>query len=216
VHFPFREYIKSEPFALYSIEYTITIPDYIEYSDAFLSYYKRLVTSRDSYSIISTINIDNMTSSYNFYFALKHEVNENDVWGLSAGTERGLYIDYFDSEYGSPSWNPPKLERDNSHTFQFLMNRPVTSVVKKVPTVLDACLRIGGLVAFIKLFVSGLLEVNRCLFERELRKGIQADEERSGALNATEVETALVSKREDIPSAKDLYSYRTIKELYEG
>ena len=189
-----------DPFALYSIEYIITLPEYIEYSDAFLSYYKRLVTSRDSYSIISTINIDNMTSSYNFYFALKYEVNENDVWGLRTGTQRGLYVDYFDSEWGSPSWDPPKLGKTNYHSFQFLMNRPVTSVVKKVPTVLDACLRIGGFVAFIKLFVSGLLELHRYLFERELSRTLADDEEaKREVLNESEVDsgTPLYSKKAD-------------------
>jgi len=43
---------------------------------------KRLVTSKASFTYPSTINVDNVKGGYNFYFALKYEVADSDVWGF--------------------------------------------------------------------------------------------------------------------------------------
>ncbi len=47
-----------------------------------LFYQKRLVTSKESFMFPTSINIDNMNGDYSFYFALKYEVADSDVWGI--------------------------------------------------------------------------------------------------------------------------------------
>lgn len=87
------------------------VPEAIEEFDLFFTVNKRLISSAQSFDTQMTINEDNVTSSFNYFFALQYEEENTDVWGLSKfrdGSKRGLYINYFDPTFGSPSWDPPK------------------------------------------------------------------------------------------------------------
>lgn len=90
-------------------------------------------------------------------------MQDSDVWGLKRAGEltEGLFINNFDPTFGSPNWARPEPNvearelqgaTDNYFLFQFVISRPVTVVHKTVPTVLDGCLRVGGLLAFLKIF----------------------------------------------------------------
>ena len=46
-------------------------------------------------------------------------------------------------------------------SFQFPMNRPVTMIQKTVPTIFGGCLKVGGLIGFIKIFYAILTFGNK-------------------------------------------------------
>jgi hypothetical protein len=51
--------------------------------------------------------------------------------------------------------------------------RPVTVIHKTVPTVLDGCLKVGGLLGFLKIFSSLINFLNKKAFEKELRRSVR-------------------------------------------
>lgn len=81
--------------------------------DTFFSFHKRLMSSEMSFDTTVSISEDNVTTNMNYYFALYYEEEHTDVWGLSKPSEesKGLYINYFDDQWGSPNWDPPKPDK---------------------------------------------------------------------------------------------------------
>ena len=83
--------------------------------DIKFTYRKGLVTSYkeyyfgyayDSYTAFTAINAYNATGNFVYFFALKFVTEDRDVWGFDRQQDRseGLYVDYFGSEFGTPSW----------------------------------------------------------------------------------------------------------------
>jgi hypothetical protein len=123
------------------------------------------------------------------------------VWGFknTENSNRSLYVSSFDPDLGTPSWDPWVRNGSvinqvsgigyNNHLFQFLFNRPVTVYTKTLPTVIDACLRLGGLLGFLKIFSSILGYIHMRMFKNELDNKYSPDRTSEHNISISETTT---------------------------